>query len=227
MAIVACRVTLAAVVLLCAVAGVALGAKRVSITDDLRDVVDDEEDDDWRHWGAAARPRDDPPPDFSRMDPAAVQAELLRAHTGPSFGFVKLRPGVRRSQVRILRSPSMCSSQLPVIVRFVVCPWHCAHGITIPCFLQEDVMAIATRWSNVLRTGSVETKFVAVDFGTLMFTMERGRDVLELKEFILSQEEAYEFKIGDQLFRRPGDPPLDQVIEKLQKEKRDKAKEEL
>ncbi|KAK3150481.1 hypothetical protein QOZ80_3AG0233720 [Eleusine coracana subsp. coracana] len=189
MAIVACRVTLAAVVLLCAVAGVVLGAKRVSITDDLRDVVDDEEDDDWRHWGAAARPRDDPPPDLSRMDPAAVQAELLRAHTGPSFGFVKLRPGVRRSQ--------------------------------------EDVMAIATRWSNVLRTGSVETKFVAVDFGTLMFTMERGRDVLELKEFILSQEEAYEFKIGDQLFRRPGDPPLDQVIDKLQKDKKDKSKEEL
>ncbi|GJN09086.1 hypothetical protein PR202_ga27059 [Eleusine coracana subsp. coracana] len=200
MAIVACRVTLAAVVLLCAVAGVVLGAKRVSITDDLRDVVDDEEDDDWRHWGAAARPRDDPPPDLSRMDPAAVQAELLRAHTGPSFGFVKLRPGVRRSQVRILRSP------------------YAFH---------EDVMAIATRWSNVLRTGSVETKFVAVDFGTLMFTMERGRDVLELKEFILSQEEAYEFKIGDQLFRRPGDPPLDQVIDKLQKDKKDKSKEEL
>lgn len=39
---------------------------------------------------------------------------------------------------------------------------------------------IATRWSNVLRTGSVETKFVAVDFGTLMFTMERGHDILEV-----------------------------------------------
>ncbi|TVU48379.1 hypothetical protein EJB05_08013 [Eragrostis curvula] len=184
------RVTLAVAVLLCAAAGAALGAKRVSITDDLRDVVDDEEDDEWRHWGAATAPRDDsPPPDLSRMDPAALQAELLRAHTGPSFGFVKLRLGVRRSQ--------------------------------------EEVMGIATRWSNVLRTGSVETKFVAVDFGTLMFTMERGRDVLELKEFILSQEEAYEFKIGDQIFRRPGDPPLDQVIDKLQKEKRDGSKEEL
>jgi hypothetical protein len=110
MAGVACRVTLAAAVFLCAAAGAALGAKRVSIPDDLRDVVDDEEDDDWRHWGAVAGPRDDrPPPDLSRMDPAAVQAELLRAHTGPSFGFVKLRPGVRRSQVRILRSPSTCA----------------------------------------------------------------------------------------------------------------------
>ena len=47
-------------------------------------------------------------------------------------------------------------------------------------YFQEDVVGIATRWSNVLRTGSVEAKFVAVDFGTLMFTMERGRDILEV-----------------------------------------------
>ncbi|KAL6901844.1 hypothetical protein ACP4OV_004720 [Aristida adscensionis] len=190
MARVARRVALAATaaaVLLCAAAGTALGAKRVSIPDDLRDVVDDEEDEEWRHWGAGRPAVDDgPPPDLSRMDPAAVQAELLRRHTGPSFGFVKLRPGVQRSQ--------------------------------------EDVMGIATRWTKVLRTGSVEAKFVAVDFGTLMFTMERGKDVLEMKDFILSQPDAYEFKIGDQFFRRPGDPPLDQFIEKLQKEKKKKKK---
>jgi hypothetical protein len=55
-----------------------------------------------------------------------------------------------------------------------------AHGVKILNLFQEDVMVIAARWSNVLRTGSVETKFVAVDFGTLMFTMEKGRDVLEV-----------------------------------------------
>ena len=32
---------------------------------------------------------------------------------------------------------------------------------------------------------------------------------------MLSQEEAYEVKIGKQEFRRPGDPPLDDVVEKL------------
>ncbi|KAF8721296.1 hypothetical protein HU200_023227 [Digitaria exilis] len=181
---------IAAAFLLCAAVGVALAAKRVPIPDDLRDVVDDEEDDEWRNWGASrSRGGDGPPPDLSRMDPDALQAELLRGQTGPSFGFVKLRPGTRRSR--------------------------------------EDVVGIATRWSNVLRTGSVETKFVAVDFGTLMFTMEKGRDILELKEFILSQTEAYEFKIGDKIFRRPGHPPLDQVLEKLQKEKSHKSKEEL
>uniref|UniRef100_A0A453J128 Uncharacterized protein n=2 Tax=Aegilops tauschii subsp. strangulata TaxID=200361 RepID=A0A453J128_AEGTS len=91
---------------------------------------------------------------------------------------------------------------------------------------REEVAGIATRWSNVLRTGSVAAKFVAVDFGTLMFTMERGRDMRELKEFILGQPEAYEFKVGDQFFRRPGDPPLDQVIQMLRKHK-DKSEDEL
>lgn len=36
---------------------------------------------------------------------------------------------------------------------------------------------------------------------------------------MLSQPESYEIKIGDQVFRRPGDPPLQEVIEKLQKDK--------
>jgi hypothetical protein len=40
-----------------------------------------------------------------------------------------------------------------------------------------------------------------------------------LKEFILSQHDAYEVKIGDQTYRRPGDPPLDQVVERLLREK--------
>ena len=176
-------VAAAAALLLLLCGGTALGAKRAAIPDDLRDVVDDEEDEEWRHWGAGSGARDvpdRPPPDLSRMDPAALRAEILRGHGGPSLGFVKLRPGVRRTR--------------------------------------EEVAGIATRWSNVLRTGSVAAKFVAVDFGTLMFTMERGRDMRELKEFILGQPEAYEFKVGDQFFRRPGDPPLDQVIVMLRKQ---------
>ncbi|KAF7050784.1 hypothetical protein CFC21_059102 [Triticum aestivum] len=176
-------VLVAGAVLLLLLCGAAMGAKRAAIPDDLRDVVDDEEDEDWRRWGAGSGTRDvpdRPPPDLSRMDPAALREEILRGHGGPSLGFVKLRPGVRRSR--------------------------------------EEVAGIATRWSNVLRTGSVAAKFVAVDFGTLMFTMERGRDMRELKEFILGQPEAYEFKVGDQFFRRPGDPPLDQVIQMLRKQ---------
>jgi hypothetical protein len=99
-----CRVALAAV-LLCAAAAAALGGKRAPIPDDLRDVIDDEEDDEWRRYGAPPSRGpgrgDGPPPDLSRMDPAALQDELLRGQTGPSFGFVKLRPGTAGSRVRI------------------------------------------------------------------------------------------------------------------------------
>lgn len=123
-------------------------------------------------------------------------------------------------------------------------------------------MEIATKWSKVLKTGSIEVKFMAIDFVTIMFTLQRGQDVLEvsdlcwvqslvevlankltfdnsphcssfgfwfiffweivlptqLREFLLKQPEAYEVKIGDQAYRRPGDPPLDKVIQKLQNE---------
>lgn len=41
----------------------------------------------------------------------------------------------------------------------------------------------------------------------------------QLKEFVFEQPEAYEIKIGEQVFRRPGDPPLEEVVEELQKKK--------
>uniref|UniRef100_A0A2P2NTC6 Uncharacterized protein n=1 Tax=Rhizophora mucronata TaxID=61149 RepID=A0A2P2NTC6_RHIMU len=75
------------------------------------------------------------------------------------------------------------------------------------------------KWTKVLRTGGIEVKFMAVDLSTIMFTMEQGRDMMELKEFILKEPEAYEIKLGDQVFRRPGDPPLEEVIEKLRSQK--------
>jgi hypothetical protein len=47
-----------------------------------------------------------------------------------------------------------------------------------------------------------------------------------VKDFVLSQDEAYEFKLGNAAFRRPGDPPLEEVIEKLEAEKRAAKKAE-
>lgn len=80
---------------------------------------------------------------------------------------------------------------------------------------KEDVPEIAKKWTKVLRTGSIEAKFTAVDVNTVMFTMENGQDTVELKDFILSQPEAYEFKLGQHAYRRPGDPPLEEVVEML------------
>ena len=45
---------------------------------------------------------------------------------------------------------------------------------------------------------------------------------VQVKDFILNQPEAYEFKIGQEAFRRPGDPPLEVVMENLRKDKESK-----
>ncbi|KAK4266852.1 hypothetical protein QN277_023718 [Acacia crassicarpa] len=83
----------------------------------------------------------------------------------------------------------------------------------------EIVGNIAKKWTEMMRSGSVGARFMGVDLNTVMFNMESGRQLEELKEFILNEPEAYEMKIGDQVFRRPGDPPLDEVTERLKSEK--------
>ncbi|KAG2285650.1 hypothetical protein Bca52824_045254 [Brassica carinata] len=80
----------------------------------------------------------------------------------------------------------------------------------------DMVVEIAMRWTKVLRTGGLGLRFMAVDRSTVMFNMHNGNEVTELREFVLSQEEAYEVNIWKQEFRRPGDPPLDDVFEKIQ-----------
>ncbi|KAL3829678.1 hypothetical protein ACJIZ3_018480 [Penstemon smallii] len=153
---------------------------KIHVTDDLDDVVDDEEDEAWREWGKKKnKPDFDPPPtDFTKMGVEQLQEEMMKRQLGPVFGFVKIRPGTRRTQ--------------------------------------EMVSEIAMKWTKVARTGAIEAKFMGVDLSTIMFTMQKGQDALELKEFLLNQSEAYEIKIGDQLIRRPGDPPFEEVFEKLQ-----------
>ncbi|GER57436.1 hypothetical protein STAS_35234 [Striga asiatica] len=91
----------------------------------------------------------------------------------------------------------------------------------------DMVSEIAMKWTKVARTGAIESRFTGVDVSTIMFTMQKGHDTLELKEFILSRPEAYEIKIGDQLFRRPGDPSFEEVFQKLQAEKANSRKDEI
>lgn len=161
------------------------GKRRIHITDDLDDVVDDGEDDSWREWGQkkSATPDFDPPPeDFSKLDPSKMQQEMFKRQFGSVFGFIKLR---------LLGSPRT----------------------------PDIVSEIATKWTKIARTGGIEAKFMGVDISTIMFTMEKGQDTIELKEFLLNQPDAYEVKIGDQLFRRPGDPPFEQVFSSYQSEK--------
>ncbi|CAN1297309.1 hypothetical protein LINPERPRIM_LOCUS23403 [Linum perenne] len=76
---------------------------------------------------------------------------------------------------------------------------------------------------GIERAGATEVNLMGIDRGTIMFNMADGRRSLELKEFVLNQTEAYEIKIGDNLFRRKGDAPLENVIEELQRAKYQEA----
>ena len=42
------------------------------------------------------------------------------------------------------------------------------------------VSEIAMKWSKLSRTGAIETKFMGFDRSTIMFTMEKGQDSLEV-----------------------------------------------
>ncbi|KAF3950566.1 hypothetical protein ACB098_11G077300 [Castanea mollissima] len=161
------------------------GKRRVQVTNDLDDIVDNEEDEAWKEWGKKSTSSGDEsdlrPSDLWKMSDAEIQAEMMNPHYGSSIGLVKLR----------FRSPPT-----------------------------EDMVAdTAMKWTKVLKTGGIGARFMGIDLGTILFTIERGQDTTELREFLLDQPEAYEIRIGDQTFRRPGDPPFEEVIAKLQNEK--------
>lgn len=48
--------------------------------------------------------------------------------------------------------------------------------------------------------------------------------LVQVREFLLEQPDAYEIKIGERLYRRPGDPPREELVKLLQKEKADSSK---
>uniref|UniRef100_A0A7N0R8C1 Mesoderm development candidate 2 n=1 Tax=Kalanchoe fedtschenkoi TaxID=63787 RepID=A0A7N0R8C1_KALFE len=94
----------------------------------------------------------------------------------------------------------------------------------------DMISELAMKWTKVSRTGAIEAQFMGVDSATIMFTMQRGLDSTQLREFVLSQPEAYEIKIGDSVYRRPGDPPLEVVIDRMRADKEtdvDQEKDEL
>ncbi|KAJ0682651.1 hypothetical protein HanPI659440_Chr16g0649791 [Helianthus annuus] len=45
---------------------------------------------------------------------------------------------------------------------------------------QDMITDIAKKWSKVARTGGIEVKFMGVDVSTIMFTLEKGQDTLEV-----------------------------------------------
>ena len=98
------------------------------ITDDLDDVVDDEEDEAWKEWGKKSTPSADSdlrPSDLSKMSEAEIQAEMMKRHSGPSMGFVKLRLGVHRTPVMQSGLLYLCWITMVKVIEYIyVCFGH-------------------------------------------------------------------------------------------------------
>ncbi|CAI9288378.1 unnamed protein product [Lactuca saligna] len=82
----------------------------------------------------------------------------------------------------------------------------------------DMVSDIAVKWTQLARTGAIGVIFMEFDLSTVMFTLQNAQNSLEFKDFLLDQPEAYKIKMGDQFFRRPGDPPFDNLLKKIYEE---------
>ncbi|KAI3756064.1 hypothetical protein L1987_55877 [Smallanthus sonchifolius] len=87
----------------------------------------------------------------------------------------------------------------------------------------DMVSEIAEKWTNLARTGAIGITFMGFDITTVMFSLQNAQNTYEVKEFVLSQPESYEIKMGDRFFRRPGDPPYDDLLKELHKSKKKRA----
>lgn len=88
-----------------------------------------------------------------------------------------------------------------------------------------DVMRLASQWERLLRSGHIKSEFQPVDIMTLWYQLDDDQEIEELMDFIIAQEEAYEFKVGDRIFRRPGDVPLSELMGRDVWEEQDKARQ--
>ncbi|XP_071717389.1 uncharacterized protein [Rutidosis leptorrhynchoides] len=82
----------------------------------------------------------------------------------------------------------------------------------------DMVSDIAYKWTQLARTGAIGVTFMGFDITTVMFTLQNAQNIFEFNEFVLSQPEAYEIKMGERFFRRPGDIPFDDLLKELQKD---------
>jgi len=77
-----------------------------------------------------------------------------------------------------------------------------------PTRTKEEVDEIGMRWSALLRTGGMADQIYPIDEGTILISIIDGKYMDEIKKFVLTRDEAYEFEWKNQKFRRPGDPEL-------------------
>jgi hypothetical protein len=48
---------------------------------------------------------------------------------------------------------------------------------------QDVVAEIAMKWTKIMKTGGIRVQFSGVDLSTIMFSMDQGRDTMEVKRW--------------------------------------------
>lgn len=77
---------------------------------------------------------------------------------------------------------------------------------------KADVEALASKWTQLLRLGAESHKVYAVDKELIIIQIDGSDQIEEVKNFILQQDEAYEFEWNKQAFRKTAeDVPYDQL----------------
>ena len=74
-----------------------------------------------------------------------------------------------------------------------------------PSRTQKQVDEIGGRWAALLKTGGLSETTYAIDDTTILISVTDGKDLVEVKDFVLSRDEADEFEWNQQRFRREGE----------------------
>jgi hypothetical protein len=163
--------------------------------DDVADVLSEDQQEYQRIEARKNAPVD--PSDFDMSDPSAW-ISTSQASAGPTMMFAKLR------------TPTLKAI---------------AEGNVGGVWAKEDTQMKASMWKELLFTGGVEVTCYDIEWDTVLVTLQRGWNGLQLKEFLLKQPETWQVTWDQHKFSPPGlDPPPEVKVMKTKKKKKKKKK---
>ena len=141
------------------------------------------------------------PDDFDMSDPSAWLAQGM-ATSGPTMMFARLRTNTLKG---------------------------IANGNVGGKWGKEDTQMKAGMWKELLFTGRVEVTAYDIEWDTVLMTLQRGWNAMQLKNFLLKQPEVWQVTWNQQKFTPDGiapppEPPSPKKKKKKMKKKKKKKK---
>lgn len=137
------------------------------------------------------------PDEFDMSDPSAWLAQGMAA-SGPTMMFARLRTNTLKG---------------------------IANGNADGKWGKEDTQMKAGMWKELLFTGGVEVTAYDIEWDTVLMTLQRGWNAMQLKNFLLKQPEVWQVTWNQQKFTPDGiEPPPEPPSPKKKKKKATKKK---